>query len=81
MLALMNKSELICKKIIESNPENKKRYNENKHRIENNRKFVNSLYTTYHPLINFTFGTFFLNLTRSYLEGKYLLVYIHSIAP
>jgi hypothetical protein len=78
---LMHKSELICQKIIESNPENQKRYQESKRRVENNREFINSLYTTYHPKVNFTFGTFLLNLTRSYLEGKYLLVYIHSIAP
>ena len=28
--------------------------------------------------MSFTFGTFYLNLTRSHLENKYLLVYIHS---
>jgi len=57
------------------------KYQENKRKIENNRSFLNFLYSTYKPKINFTFGTFFINLTRAYLENKYLLVYIHSAAP
>lgn len=57
------------------------RYYENKRKIDNNRNFIAFLHQTYKPRVNFTFGTFFLNLTRSYLEDKYLLVYIHSVAP
>lgn len=57
------------------------KYRENNRKIDNNRSFLNFLYTSYAPRINFTFGTFFLNLTRSYLENKYLLVYIHTAQP
>ena len=75
---LMKKSEEICKKLLESNQESMHKYQYNKRKIENNRSFLTFLYKNYRPRINFTFGTFFLNLTRSYLENKYLLVYIHS---
>lgn len=36
------------------------------------------LYKRYKTKINFTFGTFLLNLARSYLDKKFLLVYIHK---
>ncbi len=77
----MNNSETLCKKILDTNKEGMSKYFENKRKIENNRQFINYLYNTYKPNVNFTFGTFFLNLTRAYLEDKYLLVYIHSVAP
>lgn len=71
----------MCKKILDSNKEGMNKYYDNKRKIDSNRKFINFLYSTYKPRVNFTFGTFFLNLTRAHLEGKYLLVYIHSVAP
>lgn len=77
----MNNSETLCKKILDINKEGMSKYFENKRKIENNRQFINYLYNAYKPNVNFTFGTFFLNLTRAYLEDKYLLVYIHSVAP
>jgi hypothetical protein len=77
----MKKTEETCKKLLESNQESMSKYIENNRKIESNRSFLNYLYKTYQPRINFTFGTFFLNLTRSCLENKYLLVYIHSVAP
>jgi hypothetical protein len=67
LLTLMKKSELVCKNILEANAENKKKYTQNREKIENNRQFINNFYKNYQPKINFTFGTFFLNLTRSYL--------------
>jgi len=67
LLTLMKKSELVCKNILEANAENKKKYTQNREKIENNRQFINNFYKSYQPKINFTFGTFFLNLTRSYL--------------
>lgn len=46
--------------------------------MEKNRQFIKFLIENYKSRINFTFGTFFLNLTRSYLDNKFLLVYIHQ---
>jgi hypothetical protein len=81
MSALLSNSEILCKKILDSKKEGMNKYYENKRKIDNNRNFITFLHQTYKPRVNFTFGTFFLNLTRSYLEDKYLLVYIHSVAP
>lgn len=67
MHALMVNSETLCKKILDSSKGDLNKYNENKKKIENNRSFINFLYKEYNPRVNFTFGTFFLNLTRSYL--------------
>ena len=63
----MNNSESLCKKILDSSKGDVNKYYENKKKIENNRSFINFLYKEYKPRVNFTFGTFFLNLTRSYL--------------
>lgn len=41
-----------------------------------NKKFIVYLHKIYKSKINFMFGTFFLNLIRSYLDEKYLLVFI-----
>ena len=76
---VLAKSELICNKLLSAQKQDK--YHENRRKIENNRQFINYLYLNYKPKINFTFGTFFLNLTRAYLEDKFLLVYIHSVKP
>lgn len=78
---LLRKSEEICNRLLQSDQSNMQKYHENKRKIDNNRSFLNFLYGSYKPRINFTFGTFFINLTRSYLENKCLLVYIHSAAP
>ena len=67
LLTLMKKSELVCKNILESNAENNRKYTQNREKIENNRQFLNNFYKNYQAKINFTFGTLFLNLTRSYL--------------
>lgn len=53
-------------------------YYESMKKNENNRKFLAYLHKKYNSNINFTFGTFLLNLARSYLDQKYLLVYIHK---
>lgn len=37
---------------------------------ENNRKFLSYLHKKYDTRINFTFGTFLLNLTRAHLDGR-----------
>lgn len=77
----MAKSEAVCNKILEADKRNKTKYNESRRKIDNNREFINYLYQNYKPIVNFTFGTFFLNLTRAYLENKFLLVYIHTATP
>lgn len=77
----MRNTELFCQKILDSkdpsSPEVYKYY-QSKRKNENNRKFIAMLYQLYKTKINFTFGTFLLNLARSYLDKKYLLVYIHK---
>lgn len=46
---------------------------------KNNRDFISYLCKNYRCSINFTFGTFMLNLVRSHLDKKFLLVYIHKM--
>ena len=64
---VMEKAEVVCRGILKEGGEGKRKYDENKKKVESNLKFINFLYTQYHPRINFTFGTFFLNLTRAHL--------------
>jgi hypothetical protein len=51
-------------------------YKANQDKISLNKKFIVYLHREYKSKINFTFGTFMLNLIRSYLDDKYLVVFI-----
>ena len=51
-------------------------YKANQDKISLNKKFIVYLHKEYKSKINFTFGTFMLNLIRSYLDDKYLVVFI-----
>ena len=68
----------MCEKMLGNDEVNKNKYKNSTIKIRNNQKFINHLYTNYNPKINFTFGTFYLNLIRSHIENKYLLVYVHT---
>ena len=75
---LLENSNILCETILASKSEEVRRFYQNKRKNENNRKFLCYLHEKYKTRINFTFGTFLLNLTRSYLDKKNLLVYVHN---
>lgn len=78
---LLHNSELFCQKILDSKSPGSaelSKYYQSKRKNETNRQFISQLHKQYKTKINFTFGTFLLNLARSYLDKKFLLVYIHS---
>ncbi len=76
---LLKSSEQLCQRILESNSitaAQRSLFNLSQSKITNNKKFITHLHKVYKSRINFTFGTFMLNLIRSYLDDKYLLVFI-----
>lgn len=78
---LMQNSQIFCQKILDSkDPQSPEvyKYNQSRRKNETNRKFISMLHQRYKTKINFTFGTFLLNLSRSYLDKKFLLTYIHK---
>lgn len=76
---LLHDSEIFYKKILKGDSPKLKKADRSIIKNENNRSFVAYLNKNFRTYINFTFGTFQLNLARSYLDKKFLLVYIHSL--
>lgn len=76
--SLLERSEQFCNSILESKSSDNSRglYKVNQQKILNNKKFIVYLHKVYKSRINFTFGTFMLNLIRSHLDDKYLVVFI-----
>lgn len=74
---LLKKSEQLYQKLFtKQSPQQNATYEKNNSKINMNKKFIVYLHKEYKSKINFTFGTFFLNLIRSYLDDKYLVVFI-----